>query len=84
MWRGPSALSEKSFGSQPKHAGGYYNLGLALHAAGDGKEAVAAFREAIRFNPKHAEGYYYLGHTLVYYDRDWKAAIVALPRSHSA
>ena len=45
----------------PKLAGAYYNLGLALNAQDKLDEAIAAYREAIALAPAYAEAHTNLG-----------------------
>ena len=62
--RGDRRRTARRSASSPTTPQAHYNLGIALDASGDVREAIAAYREAIRLKPDYAEAHYNLGNAL--------------------
>ena len=69
-------LIKRAISINPKEAGYYVNLGIALQALGRSNDAVAAYYKAIKLQPSCVEAFNNLGAAMLCQDRFDEAAVV--------
>jgi hypothetical protein len=61
IYRSEASILQDAIAARPKNARSHYNLGIALAEQGQRAEAIAHFREALRWDPRYAEAHGNLG-----------------------